>query len=179
MKDETLNESVISKWFSSATKLIVDKIPDNMVDMAQSKHPPIGEIVLFKYDPKTKDTLPYYDANPLILVTGFSHNGFSGINLHYIPPEVRKKLVDYMRKEKERSRSGLDYSRRVAPHMATVGGNQIFTHAYKNYLASHVRSRIAILKPLIWKLATALPFQSFVGATTSKVHADYRKRSRR
>lgn len=170
-----LSESKAQKWFAGAVKTLTDKIPDNMIDIRSSKVPPIGELILYKYDPKTKDKLQYYDTNPLVLVLDFNSTGFSGINLHYIPPEIRKAIVKQMKIEKERSTSGIDYIKRVSPMMTGIAGSRLIEHAYKKYLASHVQSRIAVLGVPTWTISTNLPLQSFVGASTNKVYSNFRK----
>ena len=43
----------------------------------------IGRMFMFFYDPKTKDTLPFYDRFPLIVMVGPAAGGFYGLNLHY------------------------------------------------------------------------------------------------
>lgn len=168
-------QSKASKWFSSAVSTITDKLPDGMVDISSSKTPPVGEIILYKYDPKTKETLPYYDTNPLVLVIDFTPTGFTGINLHYIPPEVRRQLIKKMKAAKESSRNGVDYIQKVLPMLSAIGGSKLFEHAYKKYLGSHVRSRIAVLGVSTWTITTNLPLQSFVGASTTKVYKNYRR----
>ena len=54
----------------------------------------IGSMQMFFYDPKTKDTLPYYDKFPLVVVVGPAEGGFYGLNLHYLPPILRAKMLD-------------------------------------------------------------------------------------
>ena len=53
----------------------------------------IGQMYAFKYDPKHKETLPYYDTFPLVVISEPLPTGFSGINVHYIPPLVRARLL--------------------------------------------------------------------------------------
>ncbi|MEK9888327.1 MAG: hypothetical protein VW735_06270, partial [Gammaproteobacteria bacterium] len=54
----------------------------------------IGRMYMFQYDPKGKDTLPYYDVFPLIFVLEKYSDGFLGMNLHYLPPVFRARLMD-------------------------------------------------------------------------------------
>ena len=49
---------------------------------------------MFFYDPKHKDTLPYYDRFPLSVIIGPAKGGFYGLNLHYLPPVLRAKMLD-------------------------------------------------------------------------------------
>ena len=55
---------------------------------------PQGNMYMFFYDPKYKETLPYYDGFPLIIMLGPAKGGFMGLNLHYLPPAVRARLLD-------------------------------------------------------------------------------------
>ena len=57
-----------------------------------------GNMYLFMYDPKHKETLPYYDATPLVLPFRLVPNGFMGINLHYLPYLVRFRLLGELSK---------------------------------------------------------------------------------
>jgi hypothetical protein len=41
----------------------------------------VGSMQMFFYDPKTKETLPYYDTFPLVVVVGPAEGGFYGLNL--------------------------------------------------------------------------------------------------
>jgi hypothetical protein len=65
---------------------------ENIVNTIDEKS--IGKMYTFFYDPKHKETLPYYDLFPLIFVVGPAAGGFLGINLHYLPPVLRAKLMD-------------------------------------------------------------------------------------
>ena len=47
-----------------------------------------GNMYLFMYDPKHKETLPYYDTVPLVLPFKSVPEGFLGINLHYLPSSI-------------------------------------------------------------------------------------------
>ena len=54
----------------------------------------VGNMYMFQYDPKYRQTLPYYDAFPLVIITGARPGGFIGMNLHYLPAMLRAKLLD-------------------------------------------------------------------------------------
>ena len=54
----------------------------------------VGSMNMFYYDPKTKETLPFYDRFPLAIIVGPAEGGFYGLNLHYLPMNLRAKLLD-------------------------------------------------------------------------------------
>lgn len=58
-----------------------------------------GHIYTYMYDPKWKDILDFYDTNPLALIYNKwkANNGnvlYSGINLHFLPPDAKLALID-------------------------------------------------------------------------------------
>ena len=54
----------------------------------------IGKMYFYFYDPKTKDSMPYYDRFPLVIPIERYNDGFLGLNLHYIHPKYRMILLD-------------------------------------------------------------------------------------
>lgn len=57
-----------------------------------------GNLCLFHYfEPKTKDQLEYYDAEPLTIFFGIANTSQGkrvvGLNLHYYPPSSRKTIM--------------------------------------------------------------------------------------
>ena len=55
----------------------------------------VGTMQMFFYDPKTKDTLPYYDTFPLVVIVGPAPKRFLWIkpSLH-LHPMLRAKMLD-------------------------------------------------------------------------------------
>ena len=47
--------------------------------------PKTGALNFFRYDPKLKGVLPYYDIFPLVLPIQSAPGGFLGVNFHYLP----------------------------------------------------------------------------------------------
>ena len=118
---------------------------------------PIGNMYMYFYDAKHKETLPYYDGFPLILMLGPAPNGFFGLNLHYLPPVLRAKVLDAVL-------SGSD----------GVPGKYL-APARKHYLFNHVKSRFALVEKPEWEIATFLPMADWKGTTSDKVYKDSRK----
>ena len=53
--------------------------------MSLPKPTDIGKMFFYGYNPKTKNTLPYYDIFPLVIMVRGLDNGWHGLNLHLIP----------------------------------------------------------------------------------------------
>jgi len=137
----------------------------------------IGKMYFYFYDPKTKDSLPYYDRFPLVLPIEHYNDGFLGLNLHYIHPKQRiillDKLSEYANNKKFDSTTRLRLS-----YAALAASSKAFEAqpCIKRYLFSHVQSRFMEIDANEWDIAALLPMESFTGATTSKVYADSRKK---
>ena len=87
-------------WYKNAISSIGQKITASKL-MAQGKlsaRPNIGLLNLFFYDPKYKETLPYYDTFPLVLPLESIKGGFSGLNFHYLAPGARLRLLESLQR---------------------------------------------------------------------------------
>lgn len=137
----------------------------------------IGRMYFYYYDPKTKDSLPYYDRFPLVIPIEQYPDGFLGLNLHYIHPKQRIILLDKLSEYASDSR--YDDKTKLKLSYALLGATaKAFeaTPCIKHYLYNHVQSRFVEISANEWDIAALLPMENFVGATTSKVWADSRKK---
>jgi hypothetical protein len=136
----------------------------------------IGNMYLFRYDPKHKDTLPYYDRYPLVFPINKAKGGFLGINMHYLPPTLRAELMDALystvtnKKFDESTRLKISYD-----ILNKAKKFRLFKPTIKHYLGKHVKTRFVYMNPSEWDIALFLPLQEFVGASKQKVWADSRK----
>ena len=137
----------------------------------------IGRMYFFFYDPKTKDTLPYYDRFPLVLPIEQYQDGFLGLNLHYLHPKQRiillDKLSEYASNSKYDTTTKLRLSYDVLRRSSSISEH---IPCVKKYLFSHVESRFLEIAADEWDIAALLPMESFVGASTGKVYAESRKK---
>lgn len=137
----------------------------------------IGKMYFYFYDPKTKDKLQYYDRFPLVIPIEEYRDGFLGLNLHYIHPKQRIILLDKLSEtasNKEfdsKTKLRLNYS-----YLANASKAFEATPCIKRYLYSQIQSRFLEISADEWDIAVMLPVESFVGASTSKVYADSRKK---
>ena len=137
----------------------------------------IGKMYFYFYDPKTKETMPYYDRFPLVIPIERYNDGFLGLNLHYIHPKHRMilldKLSDTMSNDTYDEKTKLKINYRYL-----AAASRIFeaNPCIKRYLFTQIESRFLEITADEWDIAAMLPLESFVGATTSKVYADSRKK---
>ena len=137
----------------------------------------IGKMYFYFYDPKTKDTLPYYDRFPLVIPIESYPDGFLGLNLHYIHPKQRLILLDKLSETATNDKFDSKTKLRVS-YSYLAGASRAFeaTPCIKRYLYSHIQSRFLEISADEWDIAAMLTVETFVGATTSKVYADSRKK---
>lgn len=133
----------------------------------------IGRMYFYYYDPKTKDSLPYYDRFPLVIPIERYPDGFLGLNLHYIHPKRRIILLDKLSiilnnhdyDETTRFRISYDYLKRASKIYEA-------TPCIKRYLSKQVQSRFLEITADEWDIAALLPVESFAKATARKVWSE-------
>jgi len=101
------------------------------------------------------------------------NDGFLGLNLHYIAPKYRMTLLDKLsvtasnNTYDEKTKLRLNYR-----YLANASRVFEATPCIKRYLFSQIQSRFLEITADEWDIAALLPMESFVGASTSKVHAE-------
>ncbi len=124
--------------------------------------PQVGGMYHFKYDPKMKQTLPYYDAFPLIFMVGPAPGGFYGINLHYLPPNSRARLMDALYETVNNTKFDASTKLRLSYEILNKASRfRLFKPTFKHYLAQHVKSRFVEVQPSDWDIALFLPTEKF------------------
>jgi len=140
----------------------------------------VGRMYHFFYDPKWKKELPYYDRFPLIFVIDKFEGGFMGINMHYIPPVMRAKLMNALYEIQ------IDDTKRESQKLAISYGLlksaskfKWFKPCVKQYLVSHVRSRFLYIPTEHWDTALMLPTERFQKEAKGIIWAESREKVRR
>jgi hypothetical protein len=137
--------------------------------------PEVGSMYHFVYDPKGKQTLPYYDKFPLIFMVGPAAGGFYGINLHYLPPTLRASLMDKLYTVASDKNYNSNTKLRLSYDiMKSASKFKYFKPTFKHYLASQVKSQFLKINADEWDIALMLPTQNFAKASTDKVYTDSR-----
>ncbi len=120
-----------------------------------------GNMYMYFYDPKFKDTLPYYDRFPLSIMVEPAKGGFYGLNLHYLAPGVRARFLDELmntapKNITDRSRLKLRYNL-----LQGVKKYKEFKPCFKHYLMNHVESKMVRVPMTDWEIAIFLPTEQF------------------
>ena len=128
---------------------------------------------LYRYDPKHKKKLPYYDTFPLVLPFEPTAGGFYGLNLHYLPFLLRAQLLGKLMETADDKTIGDDTKMRYNWSLLKSVGNEI-KPCVKRYLTNHVITQYYKVNPADWKATIFLPVDNFVGATKQEVFRDSR-----
>ena len=135
----------------------------------------IGSMQMFFYDPKYKETLPYYDRFPLAIIVKPAKGGFLGMNLHYLPPILRAKFLD-AHMDNVTSKKSPDAKFKLTTRLlASASDLEYYKPCIKHYLNEHVRSNFAEVKAPEWEIATFLPPALFEKADHRQVYNDSRR----
>jgi hypothetical protein len=153
----------------NASELMREANPDRFIKTGRITQGSIGKMVMFFYDPKTKAKLPYYDRFPVIFPIEVKARagtegeaGFLGINMHYLSPTMRGKLMAALYTtlnnkaydENKRLKISYDILKQATKF-------KLFRPCIKHYLYKYVRSRFLIVSYEEWDTILFLPTERF------------------
>ena len=169
----TLRTKESKKWFRE--KIDGMKKPSRAALLRDSALEPtqremIGNMYMYVYDPKTKQALPYYDRFPLVIMIEKYKDGFLGLNLHYLRPDVRAKFLDeLMRLAPGKVKSNSRLLKAKYSLLQSTRKYKEFRPCIKRYLGSQIRSKVVRVPMTEWEIAIFLPTDQFVKASKTEV----------
>jgi hypothetical protein len=130
----------------------------------------VGKMYFYFYDPKTKETMKYYDKFPLVIPIEEHNDGFLGLNLHYIHPKQRLVLLDKLsdivtnKKFDESTKFKVSYN-------YLKNASRLYEHkpCLKKYLYTHIQSKFLNIDASEWDIAALLPVENFEKAPKHQV----------
>lgn len=135
-----------------------------------------GKMYMFLYDPLHKHQLKYYDRFPCLLLYRRTITGFSGINFHYLPYQMRVHLLFRLMQYKTNNK--MDENTRIRFQWAAIKGVQKFAAAvpaFHNYSYAGLRSTFREIRAYDWTTALLLPVEQFVKSSDDRVWDASRK----
>lgn len=171
------------EWYRNTAKKISNLNERSFLEGDKTRlatQPILGSMYMFFYDPKTAEDLPYYDTFPLVFPFEKAEGGFLGLNMHYLPPQLRAKLMDglyeYANNEKYNETTQLAMNYQL---LKTAAKLKFFSPCVKRYLSSHVRSKFMYIAPKEWDIALFLPTERFKKESKQVVWFDSKKKVRK
>jgi hypothetical protein len=135
-----------------------------------------GSMFIFRYDPKTKADLPYYDTWPCSLIFGMEGDKVYGINIHYLNIKLRCMLFDKLWQIAMVYRNQQQQCKRMTwKLLSNVAKFPEITPCVKSYLYSHIQSKLIKVEIDDWKTAVHLDIASFAKKSASYVLRDSAK----
>ena len=166
------------RWFRTRVSQIKGVNRNQLMKDARNRKRFIyGDMYMYMYDPKHKQTLPYYDRFPLTIPIEPAKGGFLGLNLHYLPHTLRAQFLDQLydrtnnTKYDESTRFNVTYKL-----LKGISGKPYFKACVKHYLTSQIRSSVAIVDSADWEIAIFLPTESFKKSSMDNVWKESRKK---
>ena len=138
-----------------------------------------GRMFMFFYDAKHKDTLPYFDRFPLILMVESAKpkKGFYGLNFHYLDYRKRalllSKLLQYSNNKRYDESTRLRLSYKLLKGASKLAA---FKPCFKHYLPEQIQGQIKMIPADYWETALFFPSAQFRGATKQSVFSDSRRK---
>ena len=167
------------KWFQKKLKELGDVNRQSLLkDPAFSTRQRfgVGNMYMFFYDPKHRETLPYYDAFPLTIMVGPAPGGFYGLNLHYLHPTLRAELFDGLLGNLNNNRFDESTKFKLNYQMLQQARSlRAYKPCFKHYLTKQVDSKIALVEAPEWEVALFMPSEQFRKKRVRSVWADSRK----
>lgn len=160
-------ELKLVKWIKDKLKKGIDKI--------KAINTRAGGFYTFEYESKWYDIfdvngqrkLEYYDAQPIILLLGKNGKYSLGLNFHYLPPDVRKRVFDRLKvRYKEQWKSN-----KILPNLQwnnikkEVSYADFMVHLYIN----NNIGKISRVKNTELDKVIHLPSEKFIGISSSEV----------
>ena len=127
----------------------------------------IGKMYFFEYDALHKDTLPLWDRYPICIpFNSYKKNGVSymtAINLHYLPPAIRLKvmieLLKLRNEKRYRESTRLQLTWKVLERLAggVLGEQCVHSYRYDQMVSTFIE-----IPSQSWSIAVFLPLQRWV-----------------
>ena len=177
---------VTMKWYKSAISSMNEKVgvsvEENFLSdkervISKSTLKKSGQMFMFNYSPIGKDDIPYYDAFPCVFLIDMHKDGFTGLNLHYLPIQLREALFSNLIPYINSNRYD-DIETRLKINSYILKKNvrlRYYKPCYKKYLNTRIDSRMLRIPPSDWGIAIYLPLARFIKGSRYAVWDHSRK----
>ena len=165
IRKEAGDRDLSINWYKKKVGELSNRITATKL-MRQGKinaRPDLYDFCMFFYDPKLKKTLPYYDRFPLVFIIELYTDGFLGLNFHYLPYNLRARLLEEL--DKRNFRRNYSQLKRIKLIKPTI----------KRYLRTNLKSKFLKLEKDDYAPAIFMPVARFEKASESKVFSDSRR----
>jgi hypothetical protein len=151
------------RWYYNLLRTTFSGIPSKLIAVKKKSDIDPGKMYFFRYEAKHRATLPYWDAFPLIFPLVGKNDGFIGLNMHYLPPPLRRTFFTELLRFRRPNSPGLaiDYS--------ALKSGRFLSITIKRYLTVQLRSNLYEVEESVWDRVIYLPTQNFQKQTAEYV----------
>ena len=157
-----------------------------------------GKIYTFRYDPKHKDILAYYDRQPIILVCGqwtaasTGNTIVTGINLNFLPEIERVNTLEYYYQsvksdidvgyELTSKTNQVSFIKRALVVLQDViqlfnvfgkAGKIGYQFAMRNYIVGGGMKNVCLVEYDDWEYIPFIQTKDIIGASLGKIYQEY------
>lgn len=165
---ENYSSSELSKWLIEKAEQTKSPVTARRIiatnDQRGRSTAMIGRLYFFKYSPKFGDKMTKFDKFPMCIPIERYGNGFLGLNLHYLPPGGRSRLLEMLLVYKSEALIGKNT--RMNINYDTLKTSAALEKTSKpcihRYLWSQCRSRFIEIYPPEFDKAIQLPVEDWV-----------------
>ena len=163
------------KWFLDKVKRTSGKEVNRNYLLRKGKQTPApqpGMMYMFRYDPKTKDKLPFYDKFPLIVLVDIGKGGFEGLNFHYLSIADRQRFFygGLLNTASDKRFNEETFFKITYEYLKSTRSVKAFKPCFKKYLTTRVRGSIVHVPANEWEMAIHLPSSDFEKADEGIIH---------
>ena len=128
-----------------------------------------GSMMTFRYQSKLYEegTLPYFDAAPLIIFLDIDrHENLLGLNLHYLPPVARARVMQFLignvksKIVRHDNKLPIDYGK-----VQAISKLAPLRFAIKSYIPTRAVGKLVRIQPEEWHHSIFLPVAKFIGTS--------------
>ncbi len=137
-----------------------------------------GRMYLYQYDALWKDQLNYWDSLPLVFFFGQFRSKagkqiLQGLNLHYLPPAYRAKLLlELLKLKTGKSKSPKARLRLSWEAVRAVSKSKACMAAVHNYRVDHIKSKLTQIDYMHWQIVAFLQVAQWQKSSRGNVYKD-------
>ena len=187
-RTDTTSASEAFAWYRQNIRFLMDLRPFDIIEperaeligykvASRNQLLWIGRLFFLFYNPKGKDTLPYYDKFPLVMPIATYPDGFLALNFHYLSPHHRTILLE--RLLTLRNNQAMDENTRIRLKYSILKKTAKYKHhrpTIKRYLIQNIKGRLLPVEPENWMTSILLPVAQFVKAKDQTVWNDSKRK---
>lgn len=173
------------EWYKKMSRyhkrsMTLDKVKGSLEKSSTKRTHRGGNLIMFEYDAKYKDELPYWDRVPLVFFFNEDAEHVWGLNFHLAPPRIRAFLMDqlvpYVNNDRMDESTKMRLTWRKLQRIATF---KFFAPIIRCYLKSHVQSKYIHVPVSDWATALFLPTAQIQKKSAAEVYRDYMNKTKK